>query len=281
MFRSLLFIPGNNPSMLQNADIFMSDGIIFDLEDAVSVSEKDNARNLVETYLLTTKSLPKQIVLRVNPVNTEYIQDDLKLLLSKKIDYILLPKSNMISLFVLDKLLSNFEKKYELKQTKVICLIEETKAVLEVNELAKHSRVEALLLGAEDLTNELEIERSIKGDEIQFARSQVIYAAIANKIIPIDTPFTDISDTEGLEWDCQNAQSLGMKAKTAIHPNQLEKINETFSPSTKMIEWAKGVVDLAEKSGKGVFQFKGKMVDKPVIDKAYKILETANFFDLL
>ncbi|MGE4571138.1 MAG: CoA ester lyase [Candidatus Izemoplasmatales bacterium] len=281
MFRSLLFIPGNNPSMLQNADIFMSDGIIFDLEDAVSVSEKDNARNLVETYLLTTKSLPKQIVLRVNPVNTEYIQDDLKLLLSKKIDYILLPKSNMISLFVLDKLLSNFEKKYELKQTKVICLIEETKAVLEVNELAKHSRVEALLLGAEDLTNELEIERSIKGDEIQFARSQVIYAAIANKIIPIDTPFTDISDTEGLEWDCQNAQSLGMKAKTAIHPNQLEKINETFSPSTKMIEWAKGVVDLAEKSGKGVFQFKGKMVDKPVIDKAYKILEKANFFDLL
>lgn len=281
MFRSLLFIPGNNPSMLQNADIFMSDGIIFDLEDAVSVSEKDNARNLVETYLLTTKSLPKQIVLRVNPVNTEYIQDDLKLLLSKKIDYILLPKSNMISLFVLDKLLSNFEKKYELKQTKVICLIEETKAVLEVNELAKHSRVEALLLGAEDLTNELEIERSIKGDEIQFARSQVIYAAIANKIIPIDTPFTDISDTEGLEWDCQNAQSLGMKAKTAIHPNQLEKINEIFSPSTKMIEWAKGVVDLAEKSGKGVFQFKGKMVDKPVIDKAYKILEKANFFDLL
>ncbi|QLY40541.1 CoA ester lyase [Hujiaoplasma nucleasis] len=281
MFRSLLFIPGNNPSMLQNADIFMSDGIIFDLEDAVSVSEKDNARNLVETYLLTTKSLPKQIVLRVNPVNTEYIQDDLKLLLSKKIDYILLPKSNMISLFVLDKLLSNFEKKYELKQTKVICLIEETKAVLEVNELAKHSRVEALLLGAEDLTNELEIERSIKGDEIQFARSQVIYAAIANKIIPIDTPFTDISDTEGLEWDCQNAQSLGMKAKTAIHPNQLEKINEIFSPSTKMIEWAKGVVDLAEKSGKGVFQFKGKMVDKPVIDKAYKILEKAKFFDLL
>ena len=187
----------------------------------------------------------------------------------------------MISLFVLDKILSNFEKKHELKQTKVICLIEETRAVLEVNELAKHPRVEALLLGAEDLTNELEIQRSIKGDEIQFARSQVIYAAIANKIIPIDTPFTDISDTEGLEWDCQNAQSLGMKAKTAIHPNQLEKINEIFSPNIKMIEWAKGVVDLAEKSGKGVFQYKGKMIDKPVIDKAYKILEKAKFFDLM
>jgi len=281
MFRSLLFIPGNNPSMLQNADIFMSDGIIFDLEDAVGIHEKDNARNLVETYLLTTKSLPKQIILRVNPVNTEFIEDDLKLLLSHKIDYILLPKANVISLFVIDKMLSSFEKKNHLKETKLICLIEETKAVLEANDLAKHPRVEALLLGAEDLTSELEIERSIKGYEIQFARSQVIYAAINNKIIPIDTPFTDISDVEGLEWDCQNAQKLGMKAKTAIHPNQLDKINEVFSPTPKMIDWAKGVVSIYEETGKGVFQFRGKMIDKPVIDKAKKILEKAKIFDLL
>ena len=281
MFRSLLFIPANNPSMLQNADIFMSDGIIFDLEDAVGIHEKDNARNLVETYLLTTKSLPKQIILRVNPVNTEFIEDDLKLLLSHKIDYILLPKANVISLFVIDKMLASFEKKNHLKETKLICLIEETKAVLEANDLAKHPRVEALLLGAEDLTSELEIERSIKGYEIQFARSQVIYAAINNKIIPIDTPFTDISDVEGLEWDCQNAQKLGMKAKTAIHPNQLDKINEVFSPTPKMIDWAKGVVSIYEETGKGVFQFRGKMIDKPVIDKAKKILEKAKIFDLL
>ena len=72
-----------------------------------------------------------------------------------------------------------------------------------------------------------------------------------------------------------------MKAKTAIHPNQLDKINEVFSPTPKMIDWAKGVVSIYEETGKGVFQFRGKMIDKPVIDKAKKILEKAKIFDLL
>lgn len=281
MFRSLLFIPGNNPSMLQNADIFTSDGIIFDLEDAVDVDEKDNARNLVETYLLTTKELPKSIILRVNPVNSIFIEDDLKLLRCRKIDYVLLPKANAISLVVADKILAEVEKKNHLKETKIICLIEETRAVLEVNELAKHPRVHGLLLGAEDLTSELEIERTNLGEEISFARSQVIFAAASNKIISIDTPFTNINDGDGLEKDCEKAKSLGMKAKSAIHPNQLETINRVFSPGKKSIVWAQGVLDTYETSKKGVFQFQGKMIDKPVIDKAKKIIEKAKKFKLL
>lgn len=281
MFRSLLFIPGNNPSMLQNADIFMSDGIIFDLEDAVDINEKDNARNLVETYLLTTKDIPKTVVLRINPVNSLFIEEDLKLLMSRKIDYVLLPKANMISLYILDKTLSLLEKKNNLKETKLICLIEEARAINEVEEIAKHTRVEGLLLGAEDLTNELEIERTMVGNEIMYARSKVIFAAAANQIVAIDTPFTDISDQEGLEYDCSNAKSLGMKAKTAIHPSQLETINQIFSPTKKMINWAQGVVKTYEKSGKGVFQYQGKMIDKPVIEKAKKIIEKAKDFDLL
>jgi len=281
MFRSLLFIPGNNPSMLQNADIFMSDGIIFDLEDAVDINEKDNARNLVETYLLTTKDLPKTIILRINPVNSLFIEEDLKLLLSRKIDYILLPKTNMISLYVIEKTLSLLEKKNNLKETKLICLIEEAKAVNEIDEIASHERVEGLLLGAEDLTNELEIERTTVGNEIMYARSKVIFAAAANKIIAIDTPFTDISDQEGLEYDCSQAKSLGMKAKSAIHPSQLETINQIFSPTKKMIQWAKGVMETYEKVNKGVFQYQGKMIDKPVIEKAKKIIEKAKNFDLL
>ncbi|MDA3932705.1 MAG: CoA ester lyase [Tenericutes bacterium] len=281
MFRSLLFIPGNNPSMLQNADIFMSDGIIFDLEDAVDINEKDNARNLVETYLLTTKDLPKTIVLRINPVNSLFIEDDLQLLMTRKIDYILLPKSNMISLYVLDNTLSFLERKNNFKKIKLICLIEEAKAVNEVEEIAKHTRVEGLLLGAEDLTNELEVERTTVGNEIMYARSKVIFACAANQIIAIDTPFTDISDEEGLEYDCSNAKALGMKAKTAIHPSQLDIINQVFSPTKKMIKWAQSVVKTYEKTGKGVFQYENKMIDKPVIEKAKKIIEKAKTFDLL
>lgn len=281
MFRSLLFVPGNNPSMLQNADIFMSDAIIFDLEDSVNLDEKDNARNLVETYLLTTKELPKAVVLRINPVNSDLVDDDLKLLQTRKIDYLLLPKANKISLFVLDKILKKIENKFELKPTKVICLIEETKSVIDVYELAKHERVEALMLGAEDLTSELEINRTTEGKELLYSRSRIIYAAISNKLIPIDTPFTDIDNQDGLIKDCKNALNLGMKAKTAIHPSQLETINEVFSPSQKAIKWAEAVLKKAKELNKGAFQFEGKMIDRPVLEKAKKIIEKAKLFELM
>ncbi|MFO7968919.1 MAG: CoA ester lyase [Candidatus Izemoplasmatales bacterium] len=281
MFRSLLFVPGNNPSMLQNADIFMSDAIIFDLEDSVNLDEKDNARNLVETYLLTTKELPKAVVLRINPVNSDLVDDDLKLLQTRKIDYLLLPKANKISLFVLDKILKKIENKIELKPTKVICLIEETKSVIDIYELAKHERVEALMLGAEDLTSELEINRTTEGKELLYSRSRIIYAAISNKLIPIDTPFTDIDNQEGLIQDCKFALNLGMKAKTAIHPSQLETINEVFSPSQKAIKWAEAVLKKAKELNKGAFQFEGKMIDRPVLEKAKKIIEKAKLFELM
>mgnify|MGYP005841443621 CR=1 FL=1 len=281
MFRSLLFVPGNNPSMLQNADIFISDAIIFDLEDSVNLDEKDNARNLVETYLLTTKEIPKSVILRINPVNTDLIEDDLKLLQTRRIDYLLLPKANKISLFVLDKILTDLENKYDLKYIKIICLIEETKSVIDVDELAKHKRVEALMLGAEDLTSELEINRTVEGKEIFYPRSKVVYAAISNKIIPIDTPFTDIDDKDGLIKDCNNALNLGMKAKTAIHPSQLEIINEIFSPNNDSIKWAKEVLKKAKELNKGAFQFQGKMIDRPVLEKAKKIIKKAKLFDLM
>lgn len=281
MFRSLLFIPGNNPSMLQNADIFSCDAVIFDLEDAVGLHEKDNARNLVETFFMTNKVFPKQVILRVNPVTTNLINDDIQLLLSKKIDYILLPKANQASLYIFDQILETFEKKHGLDKTKIICLIEEAKAVLEVNEIAAHDRVEGLLLGAEDLTNELEVERTLEGKEIDFARSMIIFAASSHNIISIDTPYTDISNTAGLIEDSKHASSIGMKAKSAIHPNQIDVINDIFSPSKDLIDWAKEVVKIHEETGKSVFQFKGKMIDKPIIEKAQKMIEKAKIFEIL
>ncbi|HPJ23310.1 MAG TPA: CoA ester lyase, partial [Bacillota bacterium] len=238
MFRSLLFIPGNNPSMIQNADVFESDGIIFDLEDSVALSEKDNARYLIGNYLGEGQSHPSLVVLRVNPVDTEFFEKDLNLLKTGKIDYILLPKSSVDSLSVLDEKLSVIEAENKLPVTKVLALVESAKSVIEVFKIAKHQRVEGILLGAEDLCNDLEISRTNNGSEIQFARSRVIYACAANNIISIDTPNTSVNDESLLKQDCLNARSLGMKSKTAIHPNQLEIINEIFSPTRDEIKWA-------------------------------------------
>lgn len=267
--------------MIQNADIYMSDGIIFDLEDSVDISEKDNARNLVDQYLTESSTMPSLIVLRVNPVDTEHFKQDIELIDSGKIDYILLPKAGVDSLNILEEELEILEKKNKLEQVKVLALVESAKSVIEVFKIAKHKRVHGILLGAEDLCNDLEINRTNMGNEILFARSRVVYACISNQIIPIDTPNTSINDEVALREDCLNAKNLGMKAKTAIHPSQLETINEIFSPSKKDIEWAMGVMELKDEyQGKGAFSYRGKMIDKPLILKAEKILQNAKKFKL-
>ena len=282
MFRSLLFIPGNNPSMIQNADIFLSDGIVFDLEDSVDSNEKDNARNLVKNYLESAVTYPSLSILRVNSVDTSYFNKDIELIKTGKIDYILLPKASVDSLNILEEQLLDIESKHDLVETKIIALAESAKSIIEVFKIAKHKRVEAILLGAEDLCNDLEINRTNQGEEILFARSRVIYACTSNNIISIDTPNTSVDNEEDLRTDCLNARNLGMKAKTAIHPSQIEVINDIFSPSTKDIDWAKKVFKVLDQNkGNGAFSLDGKMIDKPIILKAEKIILKAEKYKLI
>jgi citrate lyase subunit beta/citryl-CoA lyase len=282
MFRSLLFIPGNNPSMLQNADIFPADGIIFDLEDAVSVKEKVNARNLVKHYLETSSVLPKKVILRTNDIESEYFIKDLELFKTNRIDFLLLPKISYSILPKLELILSQFENSEKTNKIKVIGLIETVKAVNEVEKIAENKRLYGLLLGAEDLASDLEIKRTDSSEEIIYPRSKVIFAAKANNLIAIDTPYTDINNPEGLLRDVKFANQLGMKAKTAIHPNQLEVINTEFSPKESDILWAKEIIKLSETNkDKGSFQYLGKMIDKPIIARAKRILENAKSYGLI
>lgn len=282
MFRSLLFIPGNNPSMLQNADIFPADGIIFDLEDAVSVKEKVNARNLVKHYLETSSVLPKKVILRTNDIESDYFIKDLELFKTNRIDFLLLPKISYSILPKLELILSQFENSEKTNKIKVIGLIETVKAVNEVEKIAENKRLYGLLLGAEDLASDLEIKRTDSSEEIIYPRSKVIFAAKANNLIAIDTPYTDINNPEGLLRDVKFANQLGMKAKTAIHPNQLEVINTEFSPKESDISWAKEIIKLSETNkDKGSFQYLGKMIDKPIIARAKRLLENAKSYGLI
>ena len=282
MRRSLLFIPGNNPAMLSNADVFGSDGVIFDLEDAVNVVEKDNARNLIHYYLEDHPNLDLEVVVRINGLDTEFYQADLDMIVSDNIDAIMLPKARITYLEELDKLLTKFEKERCLKKRiKILPIIELAISVLEVDKIASMNRVDGILLGAEDLSSDMEVARTKEGKEIEYARCRVATACKAYQIDAIDTPFTDVNDKEGLTKDCLNAQTLGMNAKAAIHPNQIDTINEVFLPSEKLINWAlrvKQASDEASAKGIGVFSLDGKMVDKPVMDRANKILAKAKKF---
>lgn len=285
MRRSLLFIPSNNPAMLQNADVFGSDSVIFDLEDAVNVTEKDNARNLLYYYLLEHNNLNMEVIVRINGLDTTYYKNDLEKIVSDNIDAIMLPKARINEIKKLDSLLTEIEFKKGLKKNiKIIPIIELAISVLEVDIIASLPRVDGILLGAEDLSSDLEVERTKEGKEIEYARSKVAMACKAYQIDAIDTPFTDVTDNEGLQKDCNNCKVLGMNAKAAIHPNQIDIINESFLPSNKLITWAKRVMiatEEANKKGLGAFSLDGKMVDKPVIERAKKILTKAERFNAL
>ena len=270
MRRSLLFIPGNNPGMLQSCDIFESDAVIFDLEDAVSGTEKDSARFLVANYL-KTYSPELEVVVRINGFDTPFYQEDL--------NTIMLPNVRVSDLITLTKLIKNSNR-----DIKIIPIIEQAISLIEVEEIARFELVDGILLGAEDYTKDLEVVRTKEGNEIFYARNRIITACKAYKIDAIDTPFTDTNDKEGLYKDANHSKRLGMNAKSAIHPNQIEVINEVYLPTEKEIIWAQRVMKAKEEAfakGLGVFSLDGKMVDKPVIENAEKVILKAKKYKVI
>ncbi len=272
--------------MLQNSDVFEADAVIYDLEDAVSVTEKDSARILVAEFIRARKQpFPMEIVVRINGLDTQFYQADLDSVVSDKIDTIMLPKASLSTLTELDKILTDIEKEKGLtKKIGVIPIIELAKSVLEIDQIANAPRVNGILLGAEDLSSDLEVSRTKKGDEILYARQRVVMACSAYKIDSIDTPFTDTNDEQGLLTDCNFVLGLGFTSKAAIHPNQVTTINQTFVPTQDKIKWALRVEQAnasALEKGLGVFSLDGKMVDKPVIDRAKKILIKAKRYNLI
>ncbi len=286
MRRSLLFMPGNNPAMLQNSDVFESDAVIYDLEDAVSVTEKDVARVLVSQFLQSMKKQPPmEIVVRINGLDTEYYMDDLEAVVSDKIDSIMLPKAQVEYLNELDKILTKLEKQKKMqKHINVLPIIELAVSVMQIEDIVKCPRVNGVLLGAEDLSGDLEVVRTKEGAEILYPRQRLAVACAAMKIDAIDTPFTDTNDAEGLEKDCRFVYGIGLNAKAAIHPNQIPTINTVFVPTKKNIDWALRVEEAnrqAAAKGLGVFSLDGKMVDKPVLMRAQKIIEKARKYNLI
>ncbi len=280
MIRSLLFIPGNQPNLIQNAYLFSADAIIFDLEDAVHPSEKDNARSLVHQFLVSMKR-PQSVfnLVRINALDTDLYIKDIQTLIDDDIYAFVLPKATNESINRLNQLLDQYHSSIY-----ILPIIEEANSVIIVNEIAKMNRVIGLLLGGEDLARDLEVKRTKSSIELFYAREQVIFAAAANKILSIDTPYTDVYNDDDFEEDTRYAASLGMKAKSAIHPRHIEYINQTFSPSKEDVFYALKVIKEMKKADElklGAFSVDGKMIDKPIIERAKKIIEKARLLKMV
>ena len=287
MRRSMLFLPGNNPNMLINGNCLGADAVIFDLEDAVSPAEKDAARILVRNTMKYMDFRGCEIIVRINSVDTAYWKADLDAILPYQPKLILLPKVGQpADALEADAYMSELEEKlgFEKNTVGLMPLIETALAVENSFAIATATeRVQALFLGAEDLTADLQCKRTKEGREIEYARTRLVVAARAAGIDVYDTPFTDVNDDEGIEVDATIAKALGFTGKASISPRHVEVINRVFSPTQKDIDYAYEVMDairLAKEQGKGAIALHGKMIDAPIVARAERTIAMAEALGL-
>lgn len=277
MRTTMLFVPGNNPAMVQNAGILGANTIIFDLEDAVAQDEKDSARQLLENAFKKIDYINCEKTVRINSLDTPFWEEDLIVLASSGVDGFVIPKSEKAK--DIEAVVSVMEKIAPKNNIYLIPLIETALGVENVFEIIEaSSKVKAVFFGAEDYTANTGAKRTKEGKEIFYARSRIVNAAAACMVEAIDTPFTDVNDLEGLEKDILFAKDLGFSGKASISPGHCSIIQNLFYPDEKEIQYAKSVLEVvksAAEEGKGVISLNGKMIDKPIVMRALKVLKSA------
>jgi len=277
MGTNLLFVPGNNPAMVQNAGILGADIVIFDLEDAVAGDQKDAARSLLKNALESMEYEGCETSVRINAMDTLHWEADLRTVAAAGIDGLVIPKAehsddiNTIS-GILDSI-------PEANEIFLIPLVESALGVENVYQIAASSkRIRGIFFGAEDYTADIGTVRTKGSEEIFWARGRIVNGAAAAGVEAIDTPFTDVEDIEGLKKDTLFAKALGFDGKASISPRHCGFIREIFYPEDEEILYASRVMDTvkeAEKAGKGVASMDGKMIDKPIVLRALKVLRAA------
>lgn len=280
--RSLLYVPGNMPSMLQNIPVFNCDAVFIDLEDAVPMNEKDAARLLVKSFIQSYKNRNKEVFFRMNALDTEWGYDDLLAVLPALPDGVRLPKADTPEIVErLDTFLTECEENLglEIGRFKIIPSIESALGVINCIKTARcSSRVIALAFGAEDYTTSMGIERTKTGEELFQARNRVVWAAKAAGIQAIDTIFADVSDEESFTREVRLIKGLGFTGKSLINPRQIDIVHKIFAPSKDEIDYALEIIEaikLAREMGTGVISLRGKMIDAPIVKRAARVLRTA------
>ncbi len=280
--RSWMFVPGNKERFLAKAANSDVDCVFLDLEDGVLPESKAQARTMVAAAL-RTPFRPQRYV-RLNAAATEWFADDLAEVIPAAPAGVCLPKcEDPGQVTDLAARLTDLERQSSLEpgSTRIVAAIESPAAILAAASIARaHPRLVALMLGAEDLALDIGLgtARVAEAAELIFARSMMIYAAAAARVISIDGVFPNLDDPEGMERDTLQARRLGFTAKSTFNPRQVEVINRIFSPWPDEIAYARVVVDAfeaAEARGEASVAVGGQLVDRPIVLRAQRLLELA------
>ncbi|RUT77842.1 aldolase/citrate lyase family protein [Ancylomarina longa] len=276
---SRLYLPGNTPYMMINAGLFQANGIILDLEDAVSFDKKEEARYLVRNALRSQNFYGAERMVRINQGKEGW--RDLEFVIPQKVNLILIPKCEDVEdIIQVERVIEEIKKDKNIKGNfHLMPIIESALGVENAFLLATASEnIVAMAIGLEDYTADIGVERTNEGTESLYARMRIVNACHAAKIQPIDSVFSDVGDMQALAVNVQRSKSLGFQGMGCIHPRQIKVIHDNFSPSELEIAKAKKIVNAflnAEKQGFAVVSVGTKMIDPPVVKRQLKVLELA------
>ena len=302
MFRTLLFIPGNNKRFLEKSRLLYPDILCFDLEDSVPISEKSIAREMIIQSLSNNnhslnridintnnkidnanhkyKNLP-QLFVRINSFESGLYEQDLDSVICESLDGIVIPKVNSDSeLEEITEIIETIEKKRNLQKTiRLIPSIESSQGVVNSYHIAKYnSRICSLLFGVFDYLYDMKLDYDNEGIEYSYARAKIPVDARAAGIPALDSIWQKVDDLDGLQRDAKTAKKLGYAGKSIIHPKHIEPVHNVFVPSQNEIEWAKKVISTLNEiqqhgDKRGAFKVDGKMIDAVHFKQAKLILD--------
>jgi citrate lyase subunit beta/citryl-CoA lyase len=280
--RSMLFLPGSSAAMLSTAFIYRPDSIMFDLEDAVSLKEKDSARLLVFHALQHPMYKDIETVVRINPLNTPFGLKDTEAAVRAGVDVIRLPKTDTPDdIYQLEGEIARIEAECgrPVGSTRLMAAIESAVGVINAVAIAKSSpRLMGIALAAFDYVIDMQTERG-DGTELFYARCAVLHAARGAGIDAFDVVYADIDDEAGFLKEVDLIKRMGFNGKSLINPRQIEILHNAYAPTQEEVDYAERVIAAAEEGdrhGLGVISLNGKMIDAPIINHARVVIERKN-----
>ncbi|MFM8875413.1 MAG: HpcH/HpaI aldolase/citrate lyase family protein [Anaerolineae bacterium] len=280
--RALLYMPGDNWKMITKSVTLGVDSICMDMEDGTAINKKAEARATIAKALQELDFGASEKLARINSVGSGWEQEDIEAVLPHYPDGIVIPKvESFEQVEWASRIIEDAELKngWKVNSIRILIGVETAKGILNLKEIAAHPRLDAIIFGGEDFAASIGAVRTKDAVELLYARQAVIVACAAYDLQPLDIVTIDYKDLEALKVESEFGARLGFSGKQIIHPNQVQVVQEAFTPSDEAITYARRIVETFEasqKEGKGAYSLDGKMIDMPLLKNAQKVLARAN-----
>lgn len=273
--RSILYVPGSNERALQKITALDADGYILDLEDAVAPDKKEVARDIIAEFIRKNHFDNKQIIIRINGLNTQWSEDDLRVACALNPDAILIPKvEKKEEIGRVNELMNDFGAA---EDTKIWAMIETPLGVLNAKNIAtSYNRLTCLIMGTSDLTNDLRASHMDDRTPLLYSLSHTILAARAAGKEVLDGVHLNLKNIDGFVKSCQQGKELGFDGKSLIHPDQIGAANLTFGPSPEDIDHSLQIIaafEQATSNGMGIAVLGGKLIENLHVENAKRVIQ--------